>query len=165
MENKEVKQINQSNPKVMATPASVLANMYMSRTGKILSNLTFLCILWFVLSFITPIVSMVFYAVVFCLVIASVVFTLGSVFLFNPGFVPSLFELMKNGGEKLVEVTEFMYKANPYVIGACAGLSLLSILLLSLNKHDKSVWRIVFSSILLAVSVIILLILLFGGKA
>ena len=96
-------------------------------------------------------------------IIFIVVITLGTVFATAPKLISSMWDLLSNSGEFIEKVNGFMFKITPYVVIACLALSIISIVLFSVNKQEKIVWRIVFSSILAVGSLITLIILIAGG--
>ena len=151
------------NPQSITPPVGVAANMYLLRFGRIFSNLSFLSLFLFLASLVTPIFSLLVPTVLLLAIIFIVVITLGTVFATAPKLISSMWDLLSNSGEFIEKVNGFMFKITPYVVIACLALSIISIVLFSVNKQEKIVWRIVFSSILAVGSLITLIILIAGG--
>ena len=134
-------------------------NIYVSHLGKIMSNYSLLGVCLMLIILLATALSAFYYCLAFIIAFLAVIFTLGIVLYSNPEFIPSLF----NAGDNMVAITTKACGAFPYLFGITFATSLVSLILLCTQKENKSVTRIVFSSIILALTVIFGLIFFLGG--
>ena len=157
------KEIKNQVPQTITPPASVVFNMYLCRTGKILSNLAMVASILVGFSFFTPLLNLGFYFVMLMLMLVVVLFTLGSIFITAPEAMSKMWDIFVNGGEFLKSITNFVFDSIPYVLIGVTVASVISIILLSVNKHEKTTWRIAVSSILAVISTIVVILIITGG--
>jgi len=150
-------------PQSVKPPVSIVANMYLLRTGKIFSNLAILTAVLSLSTLVTPLITILYYVVMFLIIIAIIVLTMGTIFATNPELISNLWDSFVNGGEFLRSVMEFLLDSLPYFMTAVAGISLVSLLFLCINKQEKITWRIVVSSLLVVTFAIGAVILFTGG--
>ena len=142
---------NQINLK---TPKGTLARMQVVRLGKITFNLQFIAfaiMLASVLSFILP-------AIYYLLLICVTLLTLFTIFVWYPEI-----SSWWSGGEKLGKVALALSKSWKYTIPILLTLAILSIVLLCFDKNQKHIARIVISSIVAVLSLVVLILRLING--
>jgi len=123
--------------------------LYSLHAGKIFSNLSiFFCILS-VLFLLSPFLVAFYYL----FLIMIVVITFGLIFVSVPNF-GSYFVSSEQTSDIINKLIEF----TPISVGICIGLAALSIVFLLLSRK-KSTGRIVFSSIILAIAIAIIIFL------
>ncbi len=132
-----------------------MATMYLSRLSKIMFNLTIAMIIFVSSNFAIGILGIL--AVVFGFML--ILLTLGIILLVVPGYWDGIMSISDSSSDLL----EFVAKALPIVAPIGLGVSILTLVLLCCNKHDRSVLRIVFCSIFVVVFAI-LNILSWGGR-
>lgn len=138
------------------TPARVLSSMYTTRLGIILSNVAVICVLFCLSSIVSVVISWLFLALGMVLILA----TLGIVLLVIPGYWNSLMA----SGNIVANVTNFLMQAWPYISITGIACSVASIVLLALDRNQRHIGRIVFSSIVIGLIVIIMIILAVEGS-
>ena len=147
-----------SNVPFVETPAKVLSSMYFSRFAIILSNLSLVCVILSFASAITVIISWLIWIVGLSLIIV----TLGIILLVFPGYWDGLM----NSSQTLSDVSAFLIKFWPIISGLGVISAVVSIVLLACDKTRNHTARIVFSSVVLALIVIAIIVLLLeGGRA
>lgn len=146
---------NASTP-FISTPARVLTSMYTTRLGIILSNVAVICVLFCLSSIVSVVISWLFLALGMVLIFA----TLGIVLLVIPGYWNSLMA----SGNIVANVTNFLMQAWPYISITGIACSVASIVLLALDRNQRHIGRIVFSSIVIGLIVIIMIILAVEGS-
>ena len=136
------------------------ANIYTAHFGKIASNLTIFGICLMIAILLGTVLSMMFSVLMFFLSFLLIVSTLGLVLLSNPGIVKDWFSnsgMLAFAGECL--------KAFPYIWGATFAVSVISLITLCLQKAERTTGRIVFSSIMVGLSIILGIVYLVSGGA
>lgn len=138
------------------TPARVLSSMYTTRLGIILSNVAVICVLFCLSSIVSVVLSLLFWVLGMVLIFA----TLGIVLLVIPGYWSSLMA----SGKIVANVANILMQAWPYISITGIACSVASIVLLALDRNQRHIGRIVFSSIVIALIVIIMIILAVEGS-
>ena len=136
------------NQTTFKTPSDTLMRMQVVHLGKILFNMQFIAVAIMaasVLSFIIP-------AIYYLLLISIAMLSLFTLFA-NPSFVS-----LWSGGEALSQIATVLVESWQYTVPIVAVLSIASIICLCFDKNKKHTARIVVSSILCALAVIVLLI-------
>jgi hypothetical protein len=134
-----------------------IANMQLNHLGIILSNIS-LAGLIFVLGIVSfYIFYAVFTAIVTLILIIPVLVTFGLILFSKPDYFAWL-----DTGSGVVDFVSKILPAIPYVAGVTAVLAVLSIVCLSMYKGQKSVWRIVVSSIVVVLSIAVMICILGG---
>lgn len=152
--NKISKNNNSFSEKSITPPAKSLSAMYLVHLGLIFSNLAIVCVIIGFISF----VSILLQIAVFIVLLLGLLCTLGLILV----YVPNYMQLFQSSTEFLASVTEIVVKIAPYILIVGIACSVISIILLALDKYNSHMGRIVFSAIILVVTIIVL-ICLFAG--
>lgn len=134
-------------------------NMYFTRFGKIMFNYSIagLCLMAAII--FCTIFSALYYVLGAFFAFIVIIFTVGTIFI----TVPDFFSRVMGGGEALVMLTTKAFQIFPYVLGVTFVTSIISLILLCLQKEKRSVPRIVTSSIILGLTIIGGIFYLCGG--
>lgn len=138
---------------MQSTPKSILLRMQVARFGKITFNLQFIAVALMaasVLSFLAIAIYAVF-------IFVAIIFTFGLILLSNPSLTDGL-----SSGEAIFNMLAASWA---YTVPAALALSVTSIICLCFDYREKHVARIVISSIIAVMSLIVLIIKLVGGAA
>ncbi len=147
-----------TNTPFVETPAKVLTSMYFSRFAIILSNLSLVCV---ILSFASAVTVMISW-LVWLVGLSLIAVTLGIILLMFPGYWDGLM----NSSEVLSKVSAFLMQYWPIISGLGVISAIVSIVLLACDKTKNHTARIVFSSIVLALMVVAVIVLIAeGGRA
>lgn len=133
--------------------------IYASHLGTILSNYSILGSIFMLLVVLGSFLSGLYFLLAFVFAFVLVAITFGLIFVSNPEIITNLFKT----GDNLTQILNICAKAFPYVFGITLGASIISLILLCLNKEKRSTKRIVFSSIILGLVLILGLIFFLGG--
>jgi len=144
MEEKKIKQ-----------PLSDMASMHLTHLGKIFSNLS----LFFVIVSASSLITFLIYPLLAVLWIFVAIVSLGMVFVIFPGFG----NFLKNSSEIFGSIYSFLGNFLPFFLGFALITSILSIIFLSLDRHEKHWGRIIFSAILILITLIGFISLIVGG--
>lgn len=147
--------VNTTTP-FIPTPARVLSSMYTTRLGIILSNVAVICVLFCLSSIVSVVISWLFWVLGMVLIFV----TLGIVLLVIPGYWNSLM----SSGKIVANVANILLQAWPYISITGIACSVASIVLLALDRNQRHIGRIVFSSIVIGLIVIIMIILAVEGS-
>ncbi len=135
------------NQKTFKTPKNILARMQVVHLGEILFNLQFIAVAIMVASVISFIVPALYYVLLFCIAFLS----LGAL------IANSTFRSMWAGGETLTKITSVLTQSWQYTIPIVAILAIASIVCLCFDRNKKHIARIVISSIICVLALIILI--------
>ena len=135
------------------------ASIYTAHFGKIASNMTILGLSLMIAILLGTILSMMFSVLMFFLAIAIIVATLGLIFLSKPNFLKNW---LSNTDGTLAFAGE-CWKAFPYIWAVTLAMSIVSLVTLCLQKEERTTGRIVFSSIMIGLSVVLGIIYLVSG--
>lgn len=135
------------------------SNIYLAHFTKILSNYSILGTVLMLLILLGTVFFALYYIFAFVASVLLIVCTLGLVFISNPKIFGDIFNASV-GMEKLLR---YSHSAFPYIFGITMVVSIISLILLCVQKENRSVPRIVFSSCIIAISLIVGLIYLLGG--
>lgn len=133
------------------------ARMRLIHLAKIISNLAIAGLTFCIVNA----ASQLFIAYFVVLGVMFMIVTLGFVFAFVPNYwqiITSPLSLYESFFSKIIPYI-------PYVLGISIALSVVSIVLLSFDKYQKHTARIVFSAIVVLLSILVVSIFLTGGKA
>ena len=135
------------------------SDMYLTRFGKIMSNYSIagLCVMAAII--FSTIFSGLYYVLGIFFAFAVIIFTVGTIFI----TVPDFFSRVAGGGEALVTLSAKAFQIFPYALGVTFVTSIISLVLLCLQKEKRSVPRIVASSIILALTIIGGIVYFSGG--
>lgn len=126
-------------------PAGVMKNMFVRHLGEILNNVSiFGCVLGILMYF-----SFFVSAFYFCFLLIITLATVGTIFLIIPNFSDWWAFL-----PKLSEMTTVITNISQWVLAISAGISLVALILLLLDKGNRNKTRIVWSIITLVISVL-----------
>lgn len=139
-------------------PAGTMANLYLVHFGKILSNLSIACVVLSALCLMSGLITITYYLLAIVIMAGVIIFTIGTIFLTKPDFIPWLF----SGSEAISKFTEIAYSAIPYLLGVAVATAVVSTVLLVLDKHQKHTGRIVTASIMIAIALILGILLATG---
>lgn len=130
------------------------AAAYSVHLGKILSNISIVCMVICLSSLIsTLIVGLTF---VFGLIF--IILTFGTVFV----IIPNYWNRLISSGDLLGYLSSFMETTWPYLAPIGIICAVVSIVLLSMDKYEKHPFRITVSSIIIAITIILLILLIAG---
>ena len=131
-------------------PAKMTAKMYLIRCGKILFALSLIMTIISIL----PSFSLLLIAGYILFWFIVVICSLGTIFVTNPEFAGSITSVTDN----LANITTALLDASYYLLPLAIVAGVCSIIFLVTDKTDKHIPRIVFSSIFIAIAVILLII-------
>lgn len=143
------------NKKVYKTPKNILARMQVVHFGKILFNLEFIAVAIMLASVISFIMPALYYIMLVCIAFLS----LGSL------LANETFRSMWAGGETLTKIAEVLTHSWKYTVPIVLVLAIASIVCLCFDKNQKHIARIVISSIICVVALIILIFKLINSGA
>ncbi len=129
--------------------------MYCSRFGKILSNISIVCLLLCVASIITTLISV--FLIMFGIIM--MICTLGLVF----AIFPNYWSMLTSTGEFVGKFASFMVYAWKFLAPIGIICAILSVVFLLLDRNNKHTARIVFS-VLVLISIIIIIFVLLRGN-
>ena len=135
--------------KTFLTPRAELENFGV-RLGKIFSNMAIVMVivtLFGIMSFVTTVLVML-------IGICVTIITLGTIFIIAPEF----WDKILSTGDFTGKIASFFMQNIFLFMGLAVGLSVISIVFLSFDKHTKHVGRIVVSSIVIAVAAVSLIV-------
>ncbi len=157
IENNKTKTDLKQNSEKVITPAKNAVLMNCTRLGVILNNFTIAAGVLLLLCFI----GMIFYPVAiivnFFVAIMMIIFTLGLIFLEF-----TFDDLIIIDGETVNKVVGFITSALPYIFGALLITAAASLVLLLIDKRNRSVPRIALSITILGTVVIGFILMLLG---
>lgn len=134
-----------ANKNFLQAPPGVMKNMFIRHLGEILNNVSiFACILGILMYF-----SFFVSAFYFCFLLIITLATVGIIFLIIPNF-SEWWEFLP----KLSEMTGVISSISQWVLMVSAVLSAIALVLLLLDKGNRSKARIVWSIIILVISVL-----------
>ncbi len=134
------------NLKTFKTPCKTLARMQVVHFGKILFNLQFIAVAVMVASVISFILPAFYYILLFCIATLTL-YTL---------FLDPTFRAMWAGGETLTKIAEAMTHSWKFTVPIAIIFAITSIVCLCFDKHQKHIARIVVSSIICVLALILL---------
>lgn len=159
MEEKIVKEKKEEKKVYNSTLTKNLAMMYSVRLGKILFNLSIVCLILCGATLATALAT----GVIFIFGLIFIILSLGTVFVYFPNY----FDALLSSGDFFAKISSFLLQAFPYLIAIGIIGAIASIVFLALDKNEKHVARITIASIILALSVVIVIVSLVqsGGAA
>ena len=123
---------------------------FLIRLGKIFSNISILALLLC----ISGILSFVATAFILLIGLVVIILSIGTIF----AFVPNYFDILMSTSEVSVKISAFFLE-NFYIFASIAIVgSVLSLILLLLDKRNKHIARIVISSVVIAVVIITIIV-------
>lgn len=134
------------NQKSFKTPRKTLIKMQVVHFGKIIFNLQFVALAIMVASVLSFIITAIYYILLICIAFLSL-FTL---------FANPTFRSLWSGGEVLTNIASTLTQSWKYTIPIVAVLAISSIICLCFDENKKQVARIVISTIILVLSVLVL---------
>lgn len=146
---------NASTP-FISTPARVLTSMYTTRLGIILSNVAVICVLFC----LSSIVSVVISCILWMFGVVLILMTLGLILVAIPGY----WNALVSSSDVIGKVSNFLIQAWPIISVTGIVCSVASIVLLALDRNQRHIGRIVFSSIIIGMIVLIMIILAVEGS-
>lgn len=141
-------------PQTITSPLKQDFMNFLIRLGKIFSNMSIVL----VLLCLCGIFSFVGTAIVILICVYIIIITVGTIFIINPDF----FSLFTNVVEVTGEISIFFLENFYIFAGLTIATSILSLILLVLDRRTKHVARIVLSSVVLAVALICLIVIAVG---
>lgn len=142
--------------RLVKTPNSMLAQMQVVHFGKILFNLQFIA----VAIMFASVLSFVFTAVYYVMLVCISIFTVFTIYVWYPGF-----SSWWGGGETLARISVILASSWKYTIPIVLALSIGSIVCLCFDKNEKQVVRIVVSGIICALALAVLILKFINGGA
>ena len=134
-------------------------NLYKLHFGKIMSNYSIVGLSFIILILLGSLISTVYFLFAAFLAIIIIIASCGTIFVISPTFLPGLF----SGGEMFLDIMANCIKAVPYVVIVNIVSSILGLIFICISKQPKTKGRIIFTSIILAINIIIGIVLLAGG--
>lgn len=134
--------------------------MHVIHIGKILSNISIVAMLFVLISFLSITVSapaLICYYVLLCF---SVVLSFGTVLLTD-----TFANLWTGGVNAISKFSEILQVIWPYALAITAICAISSLICLCFEKYNKSKGRIAFSITIIAITIIMLILFVIGGKA
>lgn len=135
------------------------ASIYSGHFGKIMSNLSIFGVALMAMILLSSVVYIFFFMFSLFLAFAIIVATFGTIFIAYPDFIQKMVNM--NGSANAITLA--CYKAFPYIFGVTLITAIVSLVFLCIDKERRSVPRIVFSSVIIGLIIIIGLIYLLGG--
>lgn len=159
MEKEIIKEKKESKTNVNSALTKNLAMMYSVRLGKILFNLSMVCLILCAATLATALAT----GIIFIFGLIFMIVSLGTVFVYFPNY----FDAVLSSGDFFAKISGFLLQAFPYLISIGILSAIASIVFLALDKNEKHIARITIASIVLALSVIIVIVSLIqagGGQ-
>lgn len=135
------------NQEAFKTPKKMLARMQVVHLGKILFNLQFLAVAVMAFSMLSFIFTAGYYMILIC----AAFLTLFTLFL-NPTF-----RALWSGGEALTKFAEALADSWKFTVPIVAALALAAIACLCFDAKEKHTVRIVASTVICAIAVVVLI--------
>ena len=148
--------VHNSNQAIIA-PVRTMLQMNIQRLGIITSNLTYVGLASILLILLSAIILPFAYVANIFIVVVISIFTLGLIFL-----EMSFSDLMLIKTNDLSKFGEVISKAFPFIIGITLIASIVSLVCLVVNKKSTNIGRIILSSIITLLALIVFILLLFG---
>ncbi len=122
--------------------------------------ITMFCLIWAALfsSLLGPVLYFTIIVILLLVMGCMLVFTLGTIFAMpgNPlGKVWGFFQKLTNGSDSVLGLTQICFNATKWLALAGIILSVLTIVMLAMNRHPSKVGKIVWLSIFIVVSAIV----------
>ena len=108
---------------------------------------------------LSTVLTALYYVFSFVIVVSTIIFTVGTIFVIKPNFIGDMFA----GGDTMVNITKALNKAFPYVLGFTLAFAITALVLLCVQKEKKSTARIVVSSVIIGLAVVLSLVFFLGG--
>lgn len=136
--------------------------VYTTHFAKILSNISIVSGVLVLFTFLSFILSAIFIGIVYIFVIVAILVTFGTILL----VFPSLKNLFKDDGSAALlssfeGLLQVMISASPILTAISGVAAITSIVLLATDKQSKHTGRIVTSSVVAVLSVIVTVLLYF----
>lgn len=145
----------------LVVPKKELSQMYISHTGIILSNLSIVAFCVSLAALFAGFFTALFTTFYIILWFVILIFSVGTVFV----IIPNYFSYLTKSSEFLNNFRfDVFINIVKYALPVFIATSILSIVLLSLDKHRNHKGRIIFSSVVLGLLVVMFLILIIGVK-
>ena len=143
-------------------PPKELANIYLGHFGVIFSNIGLVGLIVGVMALLSSVLVAIGSMIAVLFLVMGILVTLGAIFAIVPDYL-SLF----GKATKILDwfPTEQLVTASFYIIPISMALSIASIVLLAFDKQKKHTGRIIFSSIVLGLLLVVLVALLISGGA
>lgn len=135
------------------------ARIYSNHFGKIMSNLSIFGVVLMALILLSSVVFIFFYMFSLFLAFSIIVATFGTIFIAYPNFIQKMVGM--NGSANVITLA--CYKAFPYIFGVTLATAIVSLVFLCIDKERRSVPRIVFSGVVIGLTIVIGLTYLLGG--
>lgn len=153
----------------VVVPNKVANQMHLGHLGKIFSNLSIVCLLISlagVLSFVLYAIIEVLGVFAVILMFLIIILTLGAILAIIPGYwgtMKTLISWFGSLGTIMEKVGAIITKIWPIVIPLAIAFAVTSLICLIFDKTQKHTARIVFSSIVIVIAIIVLIVFLVGG--
>lgn len=126
-------------------------SIYCNHFGKIMFNYTILGLSIMVVILLGTILSAMYFIISFFLGLLIIIASLGTIFVISPNYISNLLQ----GGESFIGFITSLYVAFPYIFGITCAASLVSLILECVQKNGRSKGRIITSSIIFALTLIV----------
>ncbi len=143
-------------------PPKEISRMYLCHFGVIFSNMSIVGLVVGVMALLSSILVALGTVISVMILAMGIIMTLGAIFAIVPNYM-SLF----SKAAKILDwfpVSQFA-TASLYILPISIALSIASIVLLSFDKQKKHTGRIIFSGVVLAFLVVVLIALIIKGRA
>ncbi len=150
---------NEKN-KTLTIPKSEISKMYVSHLGIILSNISIVTLILGVSSLFITIFAAIFTGLWLIFWFVGIIFTVGTIFV----MIPNYSSYLTKASDFLANIPfDTLMQIMKYTLPIGIVASIASIILLSLDKKNNHKGRIIFSSIVLALLVIVFVIIISGA--
>lgn len=153
-------------------PKNVFVDARIDRFGKIFFHMTLACLITMLVLFSSTIIGPMLYTVVlvflFAAAIAMSIFTLGLIYLDANNTMGKVWEFIGkvgDAGASMQTILEICFEAIKWFTVVCIVASVAGIVFTSLTKGKSKVGKIVFLSIGIVVSIVVLALYIIGGIA
>lgn len=166
MENQEVKTLENNLPS-----ANFAGREKRNRFGKIFYNMSIGCLSGVLFAFLSTLISPLLYigalAILFCIVIVMVVFSLGAVFAMESKPVATVWGWLSNvanSGDVMQKVMAVCFEISKWLAIAGVVISAVAIVFVAIGRGKGKVGKLVFLSIsVVALLVVFIIQMLSGG--
>lgn len=136
-------------------PKEYLISFYMSRMGKIFSNISIVSLVLLICAILTPLLNVLLYILGFMLILVTV----GAIF----AVVPNYWQLFMPFVSGSSTFSGNLLNLIPYILIVGIVTAIVSSILLFLDKKNKHKGRIIYTIVIGVILVVALLVVLLGG--
>lgn len=139
----------------ITTPsAKIVSRMFLTRVGKICSNLSIILIAVSLLGMVSFIAT----ALIFLFGVVVILLSIGTIF----AYVPNFFDYILSGVQYSASVASFFLQYWYAFLPVGIALAAISLVLLATDKNSRHTGRIVISSIVVGIALLSIIVLAVG---